>query len=106
MFSYLTKTLTLASGHCLREVRFQTLRDCNLAWGLAIHTWFDDLDHDSRSQVCENHKVHFLLLLLFVHCSLNGAWLLHIKKLKHSLLCVTGVYLRDIGNMIFFLCCT
>ena len=42
----------------------------------------------------------------------NSAWLLHtlkrsstmvathIKKFKHSMLCVTGVYLRDITNMI------
>ena len=25
----------------------------------------------------------------------------HIKKYKHSMLCVTGVYFRDITNMIF-----
>ena len=25
----------------------------------------------------------------------------HIKKIKHSMLCVTGVYLRDLDNMIF-----
>ena len=29
---------------------FQTLRDYNLVWGLAIHTKFDDLDLISRSQ--------------------------------------------------------
>ena len=26
---------------------------------------------------------------------------MHIKKIKHSMLCVTGLYLRDINNMIF-----
>ena len=25
----------------------------------------------------------------------------HIEKIKHSVLCVTGVYLKDITNMIF-----
>ena len=27
---------------------------------------------------------------------------LHIKKIKHSILCVTGVYLRDIIIMVIF----
>ena len=43
MFSDMTKTLMLAVWQMLREV-FQTLRDYNLAWGLAIHTRFDDVD--------------------------------------------------------------
>ena len=28
----------------------------------------------------------------------------HIKKIKHSTVCVTGVYLRDITNTVFCCC--
>ena len=47
----------------LREV-FQTLRDYNLAWGLAIHTRFDDLDLISRLQVDQNHKLQIVFRFL------------------------------------------
>ena len=33
------------------------MHDYNLAWGLAIHTRFDDLDLISRSQVSQNYKL-------------------------------------------------
>ena len=43
---------------------FQTLHDYNLAWGLAVHTRFDDLDLISRSQVCQNHKLQIVFRFL------------------------------------------
>ena len=43
-------------AHCLRQV-FQTLRDYNLACGLAVSIRFDDLDHISRLQVCRYHNL-------------------------------------------------
>ena len=46
--------------HCLKEV-FQTLHDYNLAFGLAIHTRFDDLDLISRSQGCQKYEVKIVL---------------------------------------------
>ena len=55
MFSGFTKKNTLFllfGGHCIREV-FQTLHDCNLALGLAIHT---------RSKACQNHKLFIVFL--------------------------------------------
>ena len=53
MFSYLTKTLTgfLAFLADTLIEGFQTLHDYNLAWDLAVHTSFDDLEFISRSQV-------------------------------------------------------
>ena len=45
----------LFHGHCSSEV-FQTLHYDNLAWGLPIHTWFNDLDLVSKSKVCQNHN--------------------------------------------------
>ena len=47
----------------VREV-FQTLHDYNLAFGLAVHTRFDDVDLVSRSQVCQiiNCKLFFRFL--------------------------------------------
>ena len=80
------------------------MHDYDFAWGLAIHTRFDDLHHISRSWVCENHK---LLILFSGSCPLyfNGVWLLHTLNIKRSktiyMLCVTGLYLGDITNTIF-----
>ena len=39
---------------------FQKLHDHNFAHGLAIHTGCDDLDHISRSQVCQNDKLQIV----------------------------------------------
>ena len=86
-------------GHCLRE-GFQTLSDYNLAQGLAIHNQFDDLDLISRSEVCQNQK----LPIVFRFLSSVVYWYVvstHIKKIRHSLLCVTGVHLWDITKTIF-----
>ena len=60
--------------------------------GLTIHTRVIDLDFIPRSQVCCNHKLQktFFRLLLLVAT--------HIKKIKHSKLRASGVYLRDIAN--------
>ena len=70
----------------------------NVARGLAIDTRFDD--HISRSQVCQNHKLQTVFRLFFT--VLNDAWFAaHIRKIKQSIFCVTGLYLRDITNMIF-----
>ena len=86
-------------GHCLRE-GFQTLSDYNLAQGLAIHNQFDDLDLISMSEVCQNRK----LPIVFRFLSSVVYWYVvstHIKKIRHSLLCVTGVHLWDITKTIF-----
>ena len=50
-------------GHFLRKV-FHTLCDYNLAWGLAIHIMFDDLDLISRSHVRQNYKLQFMCKFL------------------------------------------
>ena len=86
----------LLGGHCLREV-FQTLRGCNLAQDLVIHTSFDDLDHISSSQVCQNCKLKIVLRFL----STVVYWCMvatHIRKIKSSKPFVTGVYLRAATN--------
>ena len=73
------------------------MRDYNLAQGLAIHTRFDDLDLISRSQVCRNHR----LQIVFTSFSVVVKWCMvgaYIKKIKHIMLSVTGVYLRDMTN--------
>ena len=82
----------LFGGRCWGEV-FQILCDYNRAQGLAIHTRFDDLDVISRSQVWQNRK----LQVVFKWCMVA----IHIKTIKHSILCVTGVYWKDITNTIF-----
>ena len=53
---------------------------------------------DSRSQVCQNHKVLIVGLycsLNIVYCSLNIVRLLQtLKKIRqHNMLCMTGVHL-------------
>ena len=73
------------------------MHDYNFAQGLAIHTRFDDLDLISRSQVCQNHKLQ--IVFRFLSIVMHGAT--HIQQLKHSMLYVTGRYLRDITDMIF-----
>ena len=47
----------------VREV-FKILHGYNLAWGLAIHTRFDDLDLISRSRVCQNYKQYIVFRFL------------------------------------------
>ena len=85
--------LAFFGRHCLREV-FQTLHDYNLAGGLAIHTRFDGLDLISRSQVCQNYtqQTVFRFLSSVVALCMVAT---HIKKMKHSMLYVTVMYLRD-----------
>ena len=75
------------------------MRDYNLALGLVIHTRFDDLDLISRSQLYQNHK----LQIVFRFLSIVVYWCMvatHIEKIKHSMLCVTDVYFRDIVTRI------
>ena len=73
-------------GHCSSDI-FRTLHDYVLVWGLPIHTEFDDFDLVSRSQVCQNHKLQIVFLIL-VHCSLNVVWCLHtLKDQAHCALC-------------------
>ena len=76
--------------------------DYNLAWGLTIYTRCDTIDLKSRSQVCQNYiNLSYFsdtCLLLFKQCAVAT----HIKKIKDSMLCVTGVYLTDTTNVIFF----
>ena len=100
MFSDLTKSLSLAfRRHCLKEA-FQTLGDYNLAGGLAVQTRFDYLDRILRSQACQIHN----LQIVFRFLSTVVKWCMlatHIKDIKHGMLCVTGVYLRDITDTIW-----
>ena len=67
----------------------------NFAQVLSIHTRFDDLDLISRSQVCQIRKLQ--VVFRFLSTCLVPA---HIKKIKHSMLHVTVVFLRDITNTI------
>ena len=48
-------------------------------------------------------KTAYCCLIFFINCRLNIVWLLHvyIKRIKRSMLCVTGVYLKDIHNTFF-----
>ena len=59
---------------------------------------FYDLDLLWGSQTCWNHKLHIVFLdscpLRVEHCMVAT----YIKTLKHSMLCVTGVYLGDITD--------
>ena len=89
--------------HCLREA-FSTLHDYNLAWGLAVQTRCDELDLISRSHVCQNHNLQFFLdsCPLYKRCMVAA----HMNMIKHSMLCVTGEYLRDITNTYFLQVCT
>ena len=81
MFSDLTNLQRwLYGGHCLWEV-FQTFCDFYLAGGVAVLTL----------ALFQGHRY-----VRIITC--KGVWLLHnIKKIKHSMLCVTGVYLRDVN---------
>ena len=84
---------------CLREV-FQTLADYNIARVLSVCIRFDDLDPILRSHIYQRHKLQIVSRFL---CTVVS-WCLvatHIKKIKLSVLCVTGVYLRHITNVIF-----
>ena len=56
MFSDFRRTNVGFLVDFIYETSFK-LHDCNLAWGLPIHTRFDDLYLISRSQVCQNHKL-------------------------------------------------
>ena len=86
----------LFCGHCSCKV-FPTLHNYKLAWVLPIHTRFDDLDLASRSQMCQNRKL-FLdsCPAWFEYCMV----LTDIKKIRHSMRCVTGVYLKDVTSTI------
>ena len=76
------------------------MRGCNVARGPAAYTGYDDLDLISRSQVCQNHRLQ--IAFRFLSAVVNGACLpTHIEKVKHSMLCVAGVYLRDIAIIRF-----
>ena len=59
MLPDLTKFLSSSSRTLLKR-GFQTLHYCNFAWGLPIHTRFDDLD--PWSQVCRDRKVQIVFL--------------------------------------------
>ena len=79
---------------------FQTLCCCNLAWCLPVYTRFDDLDLVSRSEMCQNHTLQIVFMIL-VHRSLNivtGSYKTYMKKIRHSKFFVAGVYLRDVTN--------
>ena len=57
----------------------------------------------SPLQVCQKYKLQiaYFRFLSFVVQMLYGLWCtvtMHIKKMKHSILRVTGVYVRDISN--------
>ena len=100
MFSDLTKSLSLAfRRHCLKEA-FQTLCDYNLARGLAIHTEFDDLDLTSRSHMYPSHKLQNVFRFFSTVVWRRSA-ATRIRKIQHSILRVSGVYLRDITDTIW-----
>ena len=100
VFSDLTNTLTLAFWQTLFKEGFQTLRDYNLARGLAIHTEFDDLDLTSRSHMYPSHKLQNVFRFFSTVVWRRSA-ATRIRKIQHSILRVSGVYLRDINNKIF-----
>ena len=79
-------------GHFSREV-FQALHYYHLAWGLPMHTGFDELDlvRGHRCVRTINCKLFFGSCLLQFECRMV---LTVIKKIRNSMLCVTGVYLR------------
>ena len=52
----------LFHGHCSSQAS-QTLCYYNLAWGLPIHTRFDDLDLVSRSLVSQNNELQIVFFL-------------------------------------------
>ena len=99
MFTDLTKK-TLAFSRTLFKQVFQPLLYYSLALGLLVHTRFDDLDHVSRLQVCQSHRLQMLLdscPLSFKHCivlTLPPPVFAYIKKVRHSMLCVTGVLFK------------
>ena len=95
--------MLLFDGHCVMEV-FQTLHDYNLAGVLANHARFDDLDLISRSQIFQNNKLQMGCCCFLDSCPLWLKWCMvgtHMKQTKHSMLCVTDVYLIDIVNTFF-----
>ena len=84
----------------LKRKKFRVSRRNKLADGLPIHNRFDDLDLVSRSQLCH------LLFKKKNSCPLhiNVAILVatYSKKIKLNMLCVTGVYSRDITLIFSF----
>ena len=76
------------------------MADYNIARVLSVCIRFDDLDPILRSHIYQRHKLQIVSRFL---CTVVS-WCLvatHIKKIKLSVLCVTGVYLRHITNVIF-----
>ena len=70
------------------------MRDYNLVGGLAIYTRFDDHDLILRSEVCWNYKLQIVF-------SFWSMVIKHVIKIKHRMLCLTGVYFREITDTIF-----
>ena len=84
--------------HCQSHI-CQTLNNYNLDRDLHCHFGFDDLDFVSGSQACQKYKLQIVFRLLFTRVqTVHGCYT--IKKIS-TVLCVTGVSLRDIT--LFFL---
>ena len=64
---------------------FETLRDHNLGQGLSVYAKFDTLT------LLQGH-----MCVRIINC-MDAT---HIKKIKHSMLCVTGVYLRTLTRFL------
>ena len=97
IFSYLTTTLKLAFSQMLFKGGLS-----NIAWGLPIRTRFDDLS------LFQGHScVRLIKCILFFNRFFSTVDIkqcvvaTYIKKIKLRMLCVTGVYLRDITNFFF-----
>ena len=93
-------------------VVFQTLHDYDLLGVYQfIYTRFDVLDLALRSDVCHNHELQIPVLdfcLLFPLLLERFMIATYIKKIKHGMFCVSGVYLRKKNSAFlfaYFVCC-
>ena len=60
---------------------------------------FDDLGFISRSQMCQKYKLQIVCFWILVLCRSMLCSCYIPKKIMHNIICVTGVYSREIISM-------
>ena len=88
MFPGWTKALMLAFAWLLCKGGFSNFAWYNLALGLLAQTRCNDLDHVSRPQLCQNHKLQIMCCIFVSAVVQTFMFAKYIKKVKHNMLCV------------------
>ena len=81
-----------SSGLFLDAVEARSFKLCRIITLFGVYQFIPGLmtlTLFSRSQVCQNHNLQIVFLKWCLVCSLNVLWLLYIKKIVHSVFCLT-----------------